>query len=146
MRDCFQDTPDLTPYTALPNRVPLDEINPPLQKLRGMAYHWAKQSMLQNWEVEDRLDEDVVNRVLWFAARGNELGGVALPFHCDGSDLVGLLCLENGISGGLSAVASSVGIHNTLVADRPDLAPRGASLSSVPCRRRSKGQSPARRR
>ena len=30
-------------------------------------------------------------------ARGNELGGVALPFHCDGSDLVGLMCLENGL-------------------------------------------------
>ena len=41
-------------------------------------------------------------------ARGNELGGVALPFHCDGSDLVGLLCLENGRAGGLSAVANSV--------------------------------------
>ena len=49
-------------------------------------------------------------------ARGNELGGVALPFHCDGSDLVGLMCLENGISGGLSAVANSVRIHNQLVA------------------------------
>jgi hypothetical protein len=55
-------------------------------------------------------------------ARGNELGGVALPFHCDGSDLVGLMCLENGISGGLSAVANSVVIHNTLVRERPDLA------------------------
>lgn len=55
-------------------------------------------------------------------ARGNELGGVALPFHCDGSDLVGLMCLENGRSGGLSAVANSVTIHNQLVADRPDLA------------------------
>ena len=55
-------------------------------------------------------------------ARGNELGGIALPFHCDGSDLVGLLCLENGRSGGLSAVANSVRIHNQLVAARPDLA------------------------
>ncbi|MBV9953420.1 MAG: TauD/TfdA family dioxygenase [Acidimicrobiia bacterium] len=55
-------------------------------------------------------------------ARGNELGGIALPFHCDGSDLVGLMCLENGRSGGLSAVANSVLIHNRLVADRPDLA------------------------
>ena len=55
-------------------------------------------------------------------ARGNELGGVALPFHCDGSDLVGLMCLENGRSGGLSAVANSVRIHNQLVAERPDLA------------------------
>jgi len=54
--------------------------------------------------------------------RGNEIGGAALPFHCDGSDLVGLMCLENGRSGGLSAVANSVRIHNQLVAERPDLA------------------------
>jgi hypothetical protein len=55
-------------------------------------------------------------------ARGNELGSVALPFHCDGSDLVGLLCLSNGISGGLSAVANSVTIHNRLVRESLDLA------------------------
>ncbi|MEO6124992.1 MAG: TauD/TfdA family dioxygenase [Ilumatobacteraceae bacterium] len=55
-------------------------------------------------------------------SRGNEIGGLALPFHCDGSDLVGLMCLENGRSGGLSAVANSVRIHNQLVAERPDLA------------------------
>jgi hypothetical protein len=55
-------------------------------------------------------------------ARGNELGGVALPFHCDGSDLVGLLCLSNGLSGGLSSVANSVTIHNRLVVESPELA------------------------
>jgi hypothetical protein len=55
-------------------------------------------------------------------ARGNELGGMALPFHCDGSDLVGLMCLTNGRAGGLSQVASSVWIHNHLVEERPDLA------------------------
>ncbi len=55
-------------------------------------------------------------------ARGNELGGIALPFHCDGSDLVGLMCLENGRAGGLSAVANSVLIHNRLVRERPELA------------------------
>lgn len=55
-------------------------------------------------------------------ARGNEIGGLALPFHCDGSDLVGLLCLENGVRGGLSAVANSVTIHNRLVRESPELA------------------------
>ena len=55
-------------------------------------------------------------------ARGNEIGGAPLPFHCDGSDLVGLMCLENGIEGGLSAVANSVSIHNTLVGESPELA------------------------
>lgn len=55
-------------------------------------------------------------------ARGNEIGGAALPFHCDGSDLVGLLCLTNGIEGGLSAVANSVKVHNELVREAPELA------------------------
>lgn len=55
-------------------------------------------------------------------SRGNEIGGLALPFHCDGSDLVGLMCLTNGLRGGLSAVANSVNIHNALVREAPELA------------------------
>ena len=55
-------------------------------------------------------------------SRGNELGGVPLPFHCDGSDLVGLMCLQNGMAGGLSSVANTVAIHNTLVREAPELA------------------------
>ncbi|MHB8528555.1 MAG: TauD/TfdA family dioxygenase [Caulobacteraceae bacterium] len=55
-------------------------------------------------------------------ARGNELGQIGLEFHCDGSDLVGLLCLQTGVSGGLSAVCNSVSLHNAMVRERPDLA------------------------
>lgn len=55
-------------------------------------------------------------------ARGNEIGGAALAFHCDGSDLVGLMCLQNGIEGGLSGVANSVAIHNQLVREAPECA------------------------
>ena len=55
-------------------------------------------------------------------ARGNEIGLVGLDFHCDGSDLVGLMCLQTGVSGGLSAVCNSVALHNRLVRERPDLA------------------------
>jgi len=54
--------------------------------------------------------------------RGNEIGLVGLDFHCDGSDLVGLMCLQTGVSGGLSAVCNSVALHNRLVRERPDLA------------------------
>ena len=54
--------------------------------------------------------------------RGNEIGLVGLDFHCDGSDLVGLMCLRTGISGGRSAVCNSVALHNRLVRERPDLA------------------------
>jgi hypothetical protein len=44
-----------------------------------------------------------------------------LDFHTDGSDVVGLFCLKTARSGGLSRLASSVAIHNALLATRPDL-------------------------
>ncbi|RMH77455.1 MAG: taurine catabolism dioxygenase TauD [Actinomyces sp.] len=55
-------------------------------------------------------------------ARGNEIGGAALGFHTDGSDLVALLCLDPGVSGGESLVVDAVGAHNALVRAEPELA------------------------
>ncbi len=57
-------------------------------------------------------------------ARGNELGGIPLPFHSDGSDLVGLFCLDAGLEGGDSLVANAVTIHNDLVRSDPEVASR----------------------
>jgi len=54
--------------------------------------------------------------------RGNEIGAVAFPFHSDGSDLVGLFCLNPGASGGASLVANVVTIHNEMVRSDPELA------------------------
>jgi hypothetical protein len=54
-------------------------------------------------------------------ARGNELGQIALDYHTDGSDLVGLLCLRSPLRGGLSCVANAVAIHNEMVREDPDL-------------------------
>jgi hypothetical protein len=54
--------------------------------------------------------------------RGNELGGIPLDYHTDGSDLVGLLCLRTARTGGLSCVANAVAIHNHLVRESPELA------------------------
>lgn len=45
-----------------------------------------------------------------------------LGFHADPSDAVALLCLRPARSGGLSAIVSSVAVHNALVDARPDLA------------------------
>jgi hypothetical protein len=55
-------------------------------------------------------------------SRGNEIGGIAFPFHSDGSDLVGLFCLDAGAGGGASVVANVVSIHNDLVREAPELA------------------------
>ena len=47
-----------------------------------------------------------------------------LPFHCDKTDAVALLCLHPAKSGGLSCIASSVAIHNEMLAHHPDLLER----------------------
>ncbi len=72
MRHCFQEEPDLTPYTCRPNEVPLDQMNPSLKSLKGQALHWAKKSLELNLDEPDEADEDTFNRILWHAMRGDE--------------------------------------------------------------------------
>jgi len=73
MTDCFTDTPDFTAYEALPNNIPLDELNPALETLSGDALHWAKMSLKQDLDDLDRIDEDTFNRVLWHAVKGYDV-------------------------------------------------------------------------
>lgn len=46
-----------------------------------------------------------------------------LGFHCDGADVIGLLCLRGAKSGGASRIASSVSVYNELLRRRADLVP-----------------------
>ncbi len=45
----------------------------------------------------------------------------AAPFHVDGADIVGLMCVRASQSGGASLVVSSTSIYNALLRDHPDL-------------------------
>jgi len=72
MRGCFQEKENLTPYTAVKNRIPLDEMNKAVASLNGPAKEFAKKSIALDFEEEDRADEDTLNRILWFSVRGNE--------------------------------------------------------------------------
>lgn len=71
MFECFKNEPDLRPFTARANRVPLDELNPepsaiadPIQRADAVA------SAAIDWSAMDRAPEDVLNRILWRAMRG----------------------------------------------------------------------------
>jgi hypothetical protein len=46
-----------------------------------------------------------------------------LSFHTDGADIIGLLCLREGKSGGVSRICSSVEVYNEVLRRCPDLAP-----------------------
>jgi hypothetical protein len=72
MRGCFTDTPDLTAFTAVKNRIPLDEMNKPVATLQGKARDYALKSLALDLDVEDRADEETFNRILWFSVRGDQ--------------------------------------------------------------------------
>lgn len=57
-------------------------------------------------------------------ARPNHRGyqtAARLPYHCDSSDIVGLLCLKPAKSGGKSSIVSSWTLFNEMLARHPDL-------------------------
>ena len=70
MFDCFTNTRTSTPYTTLPNRIPLDEMNKPFSALTGKALYYARKSVENANEGVDKGEDDVMNRILWFAAKG----------------------------------------------------------------------------
>ncbi|MFZ0281369.1 MAG: alkaline phosphatase family protein [Bacteroidales bacterium] len=71
MTDCFGSKPDLSPYTHVKNNIPLNEMNKLLSSLSGKALHFAKKSMLPEFDRVDSGNDDLLNRILWFAAKGN---------------------------------------------------------------------------
>lgn len=71
MRQCFQEKPDLSGYTAREARIALDEMNPPVNRLKGQALIWAQKSLEMNLDDADLADEDTFNRILWHAAHGD---------------------------------------------------------------------------
>ena len=70
MTTCFQDTPDLTPFTALPNQIPLDEMNKKLADTRGAERYWAEKSLALELDDVDKADEWTFNRIIWHSVKG----------------------------------------------------------------------------
>ena len=74
MFDCFTGTPDFTPYDAVPNNVPLDEMNPKTSEIQDAALRKdAIVSAKLPLEKEDQCPEDLFNRILWRAAKGSKV-------------------------------------------------------------------------
>lgn len=65
LREIWETTPDLTPYVALRPEVPLDEKNP----TRGALAEASKRLTL---EKEDTSNDDLFNRILWSAIKGDK--------------------------------------------------------------------------
>jgi YVTN family beta-propeller protein len=74
MFDVFTETADLTPFTSVPNRVPLDQINPEPKKVQHPVLRRdAIASERLNLDEPDRCPEDTLNRILWRAMKGPDV-------------------------------------------------------------------------
>jgi DNA-binding beta-propeller fold protein YncE len=72
MSDCFSDTPDFTPFVAVPNNVPLDEMNPDPKAITDpLLKKYALASARLNFRRVDACPEDLLNRILWHAQKGS---------------------------------------------------------------------------
>ena len=71
MFDCFQSSKNNQTFTSIANRIPLDQMNPELHTLNGKAKKMAILSKDEAFKEVDGGDDDSMNRILWFYAKGN---------------------------------------------------------------------------
>ncbi|MBI5691348.1 MAG: beta-propeller fold lactonase family protein [Verrucomicrobia bacterium] len=73
MTDCFTDRADLTPFTARPNQVPLDELNPKATSIvdpRQRAHALASERLPLS--APDQCEDGQLNEILWHAMKGHD--------------------------------------------------------------------------
>jgi len=70
MANAFSNQPNTVPFTAVPNHIALDEMNPSVASLRGLQRELALASMKMDFSEPDKAPEDLLNRVIWHSVKG----------------------------------------------------------------------------
>lgn len=70
MKHVFVAKPDFAPFKALPNQIPLDEMNPGSVALEGLQKKWAIASSKLDFSAPDVADKELLNRVIWYTTKG----------------------------------------------------------------------------
>jgi len=78
MTSVFTASRDARPFKALPARLKLDDMNPPVKALNGRERWAAIESAKMNWDEVDDVPTDVLNRILWEDRKG---GGAPYPLR-----------------------------------------------------------------
>jgi len=74
MFDCFTDQLDARPFDAVPNLVPLDQMNDKPIAIRDAQLRAdALASLRMNFREVDKAPEDLLNRILWRARKGPQI-------------------------------------------------------------------------
>ena len=87
MFDCFTQMPDFSPFIALPNNVPLDQMNPPAAAISDpLLRQYARASARLPLAKPDQCPEDLLNRILWHAMKGSQAAYPAWAVHVQSDD------------------------------------------------------------
>ena len=75
MRDVFTNTPNYTPYTHLPNNIPLNQLTKQQTAdtaTKKLQVAWQKESakMFARPQKADSADSNVLNHAIWYATKG----------------------------------------------------------------------------
>ncbi len=73
MRGVFTNTPDYTPYTALPNNIPLNRLTGQITaNTSKIQLAWQKESakMFAHHPKADSQDPNLLNHAIWYATKG----------------------------------------------------------------------------
>lgn len=85
----------------------------------GLAAYLGR-IVVQNYE--GQVVVDVIDKGIPYDHKSRGYGSnKLLPFHTDGADYAGLLCLGEAAEGGRSLIASAAAIYNEILRTRPDL-------------------------
>ena len=71
MYDCFAGTKAKNPFHYIQNNIPLNERNKSLTELKGKALYFARLSKNSSFKDLDSGDDDNMNQILWFDAKGD---------------------------------------------------------------------------
>ena len=82
MWDCFGPHRTDSAFTYVPNRIPLNRMNKGMAGLTGKEAYYARLSATRAFKDVDGGEDDLMNRILWFAAKGEQpypgVGGTSI--------------------------------------------------------------------
>ncbi len=69
---CFTGKPKAKPFTFVPNKIPLNEMNKPLNATSRLEKKFTESSMQKQFDHIDGGNDDLMNRIIWFATMGKK--------------------------------------------------------------------------
>ena len=70
--DCFSETKNNFRFMHIANKVKLNEMNKSFASLKGKALYYAKLSANSVFKDADSGEDDIMNKILWYDAKGDE--------------------------------------------------------------------------